>query len=202
MIIESETAEVHEARRTALELLLGDHVGDCLSPCQRICPLQMNIPLMLRQVVRAMSEGQSAVQCVHQFLLGRGIHRAEKPFSSVMGRLGEGELNLFMRGPNPTAQVKPSDPAGYSPKEAACEASRCLHCDCRAAGHCALQRYAALYHADARRFQVQRPRFEQYRQSCGVIFEPGKCILCGICVKLSACYAGSSSPVPNKSSIR
>ena len=38
MVVESETEEVHEARRTALELLFSDHVGDCLSPCQRLCP--------------------------------------------------------------------------------------------------------------------------------------------------------------------
>src|ERR1051326_2772860 len=50
MSVESETAEVHEARRTALELLFSDHVGDCLSPCHRLCPLGMNIPLMLRQI--------------------------------------------------------------------------------------------------------------------------------------------------------
>ena len=50
MVVESETTEVHEARRTALELLFSDHVGDCLSPCQRLCPLRMNIPVMIRQL--------------------------------------------------------------------------------------------------------------------------------------------------------
>ena len=50
MVIESETEEVHEARRTALELLFSDHVGDCLSPCHRLCPLQLNIPVMLRHI--------------------------------------------------------------------------------------------------------------------------------------------------------
>lgn len=50
MVIESESEEVHEARRTALELLFSDHVGDCLSPCHRLCPLQLNIPAMIRQI--------------------------------------------------------------------------------------------------------------------------------------------------------
>jgi hypothetical protein len=53
MVIESETEEVHEARRTALELLFSDHVGDCLSPCHRLCPLQLNIPAMIRQIKQA-----------------------------------------------------------------------------------------------------------------------------------------------------
>src|SRR5512134_808553 len=50
MVVESETTEVHEARRTALELLFSDHIGDCLSPCHRLCPLQLNVPVMLRHV--------------------------------------------------------------------------------------------------------------------------------------------------------
>jgi len=50
MCVESECEEVHQARKTALELLLSDHVGDCLGPCHMICPAQMNIPLMIRQI--------------------------------------------------------------------------------------------------------------------------------------------------------
>jgi NADPH-dependent glutamate synthase beta subunit-like oxidoreductase/ferredoxin len=50
MSVESDCQEVHQARKTALELLLSDHVGDCLGPCHTICPAQMNIPLMIRQI--------------------------------------------------------------------------------------------------------------------------------------------------------
>ncbi|MCA9189985.1 MAG: (2Fe-2S)-binding protein, partial [Planctomycetales bacterium] len=50
MIVESETEEVHEMRRTALELLLSDHLGDCLAPCFFACPAHMDIPLMLQQI--------------------------------------------------------------------------------------------------------------------------------------------------------
>ncbi|MHC5076502.1 MAG: FAD-dependent oxidoreductase, partial [Planctomycetota bacterium] len=37
-------------RKVALELLLSDHLGDCMGPCQVICPAGMNIPLMIRQI--------------------------------------------------------------------------------------------------------------------------------------------------------
>ncbi|KPK79824.1 MAG: hypothetical protein AMJ81_12730, partial [Phycisphaerae bacterium SM23_33] len=50
MRVESETPAVHQARRTALELLLSDHLGDCMGPCQCICPAGMDIPLMIRQI--------------------------------------------------------------------------------------------------------------------------------------------------------
>ena len=49
MEVESETDEVREARRQALELLLSDHPGDCIAPCQSICPARMDIPKMIRQ---------------------------------------------------------------------------------------------------------------------------------------------------------
>src|ERR1051325_2887017 len=75
MIVESETNEVHEARRTALELLFSDHVGDCLSPCHRLCPLQLNIPVMIRQIEGGLLDG--AVTTVRQAL----------PLAGVLGRL-------------------------------------------------------------------------------------------------------------------
>ncbi|MHC4890884.1 MAG: FAD-dependent oxidoreductase, partial [Planctomycetota bacterium] len=50
MRVESDSEEVRQARRAALELLLSDHLGDCIGPCQITCPARMNIPLMIRQI--------------------------------------------------------------------------------------------------------------------------------------------------------
>lgn len=58
MQIESNSQEVLQARRMALELLLSDHVGDCMGLCQVTCPANMNIPLMIRQI----SQGQLLTQ--------------------------------------------------------------------------------------------------------------------------------------------
>src|SRR5262249_34710319 len=75
MQVESETAEVHEARRTALELLFSDHVGDCLSPCHRLCPLRMNIPVMIRHIQTG--DLEAALTTVRDAL----------PLPGVLGRL-------------------------------------------------------------------------------------------------------------------
>lgn len=40
MIIRTNTARVRSSRRTALELLLSDHTGDCRPPCVLACPAQ------------------------------------------------------------------------------------------------------------------------------------------------------------------
>ncbi|MBM3476518.1 MAG: FAD-dependent oxidoreductase, partial [Armatimonadetes bacterium] len=75
MVVESETPEVHAARRTALELLLGDHLGDCLGPCQMVCPAHMDIPQMIRLI--AACDLPEAVRVVKQRI----------PFPSVLGRI-------------------------------------------------------------------------------------------------------------------
>ena len=36
--IETDSEEIGTARKTALELLLGEHLGDCEGPCRRVCP--------------------------------------------------------------------------------------------------------------------------------------------------------------------
>lgn len=48
MVVDASSPEVLSARRTCLELLLSDHVGDCIAPCQAICPAGMDIPRMVR----------------------------------------------------------------------------------------------------------------------------------------------------------
>ena len=50
MEVESDTEEVAEARKMALELLLSDHIGDCSAPCSITCPAGLNIPVMIRQI--------------------------------------------------------------------------------------------------------------------------------------------------------
>lgn len=139
----------------------------------------------VKQLVRAMTEGRGVAECVDLFVQGKPPRRPEKPFSSIMGRLAPGELKRFLKTEGQAHRVAPCDAcAGFNRREAADEASRCLHCDCRSSGECALQHWANVYSANASRFRADRRTFDQQRQPGGIIFEPGKCILCGICVKL------------------
>ncbi len=141
----------------------------------------------VKQLVKAMAEGRAAAQCVDRFLRGQPVRRADKPFSSIMGRIEKEEMKTFLKGASLSPTVAPPCDmcAGFSKVEATTEAARCLHCDCRSSGHCGLQHWAQVYDADASRYRAERRKFEQHLQPGGVIFEPGKCILCGICVKLT-----------------
>lgn len=138
-----------------------------------------------KQLVRAMAEGRAAAECIHRFLSGQPARRPEKTFSSVMGRLDPAEARAFLAAAGAAERVAPCEACrGHTAREAAVEGSRCLHCDCRSSGNCVLQHYARVYGADAGRFRSERRKFEQQRSPGGIIFEPGKCVLCGICVKL------------------
>lgn len=142
----------------------------------------------VRQLVKAMAEGKGAAECVSQFLLGQLMRRSDRPFSSIMGRLDRSELKPFLQLASPVPSVAPAcggGCGGYTRPEASTEASRCLHCDCRSSGNCDLQHWAEVYGADASRFRTQRKPFEQHVQPGVVIFEPGKCILCGLCVEIA-----------------
>ena len=69
------------------------------------------------------------------------------------------------------------------------EAARCMHCDCRDIENCRLRLYSDLYGADQKRFRSgERVLCTKSDQHDSVIYEPSKCIKCGICVKLTEKY--------------
>jgi ferredoxin len=75
MKIESETPEVLKARQLAVELLLSDHVGPCVAPCQSVCPAHMHIDQMLDQI--ASEDWTGAIRTI----------KADIPLPAVLGRI-------------------------------------------------------------------------------------------------------------------
>jgi ferredoxin len=140
----------------------------------------------VKQLVRAMSEGQAAAECLHQFLVGLPIRPLEKAFSSVMGRLDPRARALpqvrqpASRAPCPPMVVTPDSPR-RSPGRG------------RPLSPLRLPRRGQLQPAALRRtlrrepepIRPATPLFEQQHHPARVIFEPGKCILCGICIHIA-----------------
>jgi NADH dehydrogenase/NADH:ubiquinone oxidoreductase subunit G len=83
-------------------------------------------------------------------------------------------------------EVPPQSRFARPTLQAQAQAARCLHCDCRGLASCKLRRYATLYGADPRRYKAPRRQFQQDAQHAQVIYEPGKCIDCGLCVEIAA----------------
>ena len=92
----------------------------------------------------------------------------------------------MMQEASPEKRTSPREglSQGFSAEEAIKEAARCMHCDCRKPKSCKLRRYSHIYGARQSRFRGERRAFEQYRQEGGIVYEPGKCINCGICISI------------------
>ena len=50
MVVHTDTQDIRASRKMALELLLSDHAGDCIGPCQTGCPARFDIPGFLTRV--------------------------------------------------------------------------------------------------------------------------------------------------------
>ena len=111
---------------------------------------------------------------------------APKAFSSRIGKLTAEELEAFVAGGDTRPRQDPSSKAaGFEPTLAVEQAGRCLHCDCRALHTCKLKRYAEMYGADPNRYKGERAVFQQDLRHSMVIYEPGKCINCGLCIEIA-----------------
>jgi predicted molibdopterin-dependent oxidoreductase YjgC len=65
------------------------------------------------------------------------------------------------------------------------EAARCLHCDCRKVDICKLRQYSQEYNARPAQYKSKRRLFAQQTQHPEIIYEPGKCIDCGLCIQVA-----------------
>jgi formate dehydrogenase major subunit len=50
MVVRTDTPALRESRKLTLELLLSDHLGDCVAPCELACPADIDIPEFLRLI--------------------------------------------------------------------------------------------------------------------------------------------------------
>lgn len=140
-----------------------------------------------KRVVRKMADGKAAATCIDQAITGRTVSGPPGCFSCRLGRLVDGEMDRFLQLANAgERKTSPTGVAGeLTDEQAVEEATRCLHCDCRKASDCRLRIYAQRYGADAGRFRSERRTFEQRVDHPFVIFEPAKCILCGVCIEVA-----------------
>jgi NADPH-dependent glutamate synthase beta subunit-like oxidoreductase/ferredoxin len=140
-----------------------------------------------RLTVRAVADGKEAAVSISQYLSGQVITGPTELFNTHIGKLQEGEIEKFVASAGKASRLMPlQEGSGFADEQASEEAGRCLHCDCRKAEDCKLRQYAKEYKAKPGRYKSERRVFEQCTEHPEVIFEPGKCISCGLCVQISA----------------
>jgi len=140
-----------------------------------------------RLTVRAVADGREAAESIRQYLAGEPVVGLAKFFNSRMGKLDENEMKTFLESASPEARRKPAGEAGgFAAEQARAEALRCLHCDCRKPQACLLRQYAQAYEARQARYKAERRRFVQRAEHPDILYEPGKCIDCGICIQIAS----------------
>jgi ferredoxin len=140
-----------------------------------------------RLTVRAVADGREAAVSIRQCLSGEPVVGSAKTFNSRMGKLDENEMKTFLESASPDARHQPSGEAeGFTTEQARAEALLCLHCDCRKPQACLLRQYARAYDARQARYKAERRRFVQRTEHPDIIYEPGKCIDCGLCIQIAS----------------
>ncbi len=141
--------------------------------------------------VRAVGDGHRVAVAVDQFLGGQPVVGLPQHFHSRLGSVEVTEMAELVKEAAPRSAVMPSSSdGGFTDGEASDEAARCLHCDCRKAASCRLREQAEACGAHARRHASARcSPFTRNLTHPEVVHEPGKCICCGLCVRITRAAA-------------
>jgi len=132
-----------------------------------------------KSVVRAVNAGRTLAVSIGQYLAGEPVTGPEKPFYfAARDVTGDEERTLFALSGAPEAPA----PAQTDPKQ---EAARCLQCSCVKRDTCRLRHYGSRYGVQAQRFKGERRRMEPDQSHGEVVYDPGKCILCGLCLRVA-----------------
>jgi ferredoxin len=141
----------------------------------------------VRMAIRALGQGKEVSFSVDQFLRREEVRGETRMFNSRFGKLVPAEFADYLKESVSGHRLEPRKKAeGLTEEQVRQEAARCLHCDCRDLQHCKLRIYADRYGADQKRFRSgERSLVTKSAQHDLVIYEPSKCIKCGICVRLT-----------------
>jgi ferredoxin len=140
--------------------------------------------------IRVLGQGKEVAFSVDQFLKNRTVSGEHTRFNSRFGKLLPAEYMEYMKESVEGPRLEPEDKgSGLSAKQVMEEAKRCLHCDCRDMHQCSLRLYSEAYGADQKRFKSEeRLLCTKQDQHDHIIYEPAKCIKCGICVRITEKY--------------
>jgi NADH dehydrogenase/NADH:ubiquinone oxidoreductase subunit G len=122
-----------------------------------------------------------------QYLSGLPLTGEHKMFNSHIGHMLEEDHTAFMLEAEDHSRMEVEENQGFSVEQMEIEASRCMHCDCRDKVDCKLRIYSDEYGADQKRyFPRNREPIRKILKYKPVIYEPEKCIKCGICVAITS----------------
>ena len=139
-----------------------------------------------KMAVKAVAMGKECVWSVNEFLQKGEGKATKREFNSRFGTLRKAELEEYLKESVEGERVEAKSAKGFTKEEAIEEAKRCLHCDCRKLDNCKLRTCAETHQADRRRFLFgERNNVVKYFNHESIIYEPEKCIKCGLCIEIA-----------------
>ncbi len=139
--------------------------------------------------IRALAQGKEAAYSVNSFLKGEGPKETKKLFNSRFSKLTDNEIVEYQKESILANRLEPKEGKlkGFLNDEALVEAKRCLRCDCRKPNSCKLRIYADEYGANQKKYSFgTRKEIKKYLHHNNVVFEPEKCIKCGLCIEIAS----------------
>jgi NADPH-dependent glutamate synthase beta subunit-like oxidoreductase len=140
--------------------------------------------------IRVLGQGKEVSFSVDQFLRKEAVTGERFRFNSRFGKLIPAEYAEYLKESVEGKRLEPAVKSkGLTREQVMEEAARCLHCDCRDLENCRLRIYSDDYGADQKRFKSEeRLTCTKQVQHDQIIYEPSKCIKCGICVRITEKY--------------
>ncbi len=142
----------------------------------------------IRMAAQAIGQGRKVAEFAIKFLEGEEIVHGQI-FNSSYGTLSEDEINTLASLSSKSARTNPEDQnSGFDESEALEESSRCFQCQCLKKDACKLRDYSSEYDARQKRLHegvVHQRLVREISEKLNLVYESGKCIKCGICVRIS-----------------
>jgi len=134
--------------------------------------------------VRAVGNGKTAAVWADKYIKSVEGPAEKEFFESKIGKMDKAELEN-MRVHNENKEIMLALPVKEQLAPLQTEAGRCLHCDCRKRVSCGLRKWASEYAAEKKKYNTTEERDFRIIGKGNVLFEPGKCIRCGLCVAIA-----------------
>ena len=148
--------------------------------------------------IEAIAAGHRAALAIDRYLHGLPvkvpepyIHKKPEVTRADLGEVQEAR-RIQPRVLPPEERVKDFKPyeATFTRAQAEAEARRCLECGCSAVFTCLLREYAGQAQARQDRYKGEMRKALPDRRHPFIVRDPGKCILCGRCVRVCAELCG------------
>ncbi len=143
-----------------------------------------------RLAIRSLAQGKEAATAILQMLKGDKVVGQPLKFNSKFAKLIIPEYAQYLKESVDLKRIEPVNGFinGLTEEEVKNEASRCMHCDCRKATNCMLRDNSDIYNAQQKHYYYDERKPVRKIFHDVIVYEPEKCIKCGICVRITEKY--------------